>query len=143
MMGVSLLFLFLFFFFNDTATTEIYTLSLHDALPIYYNFMMKEANGWQTLWLVPHDVQGLVTLLGGREKFCAKLDEFFSTPYHPKGIARDVTGLIGQYCQGNQPDQQSAYFYDFGGQPWKTQELVRKILRRLYGSDPYGLAYPD
>ena len=117
-------------------------ISPFDPLEPYYNFMMKEANGWQTLWLVPHDVQGLISLLGGREKFCAKLDEFFSTPYHPKGIARDVTGLIGQYCQGNQPDQQSAYFYDFGGQPWKTQELVRKILRRLYGSDPYGLAYP-
>ncbi|HUE36774.1 MAG TPA: GH92 family glycosyl hydrolase, partial [Candidatus Acidoferrum sp.] len=70
----------------------------------YYNFMMKEPNGWQTLWLVPHDVQGLINLLGGREKFCGKLDEFFSTPYHPMGIARDVTGMLGQYCQGNQPD---------------------------------------
>ncbi len=38
----------------------------------YYNFMMKEATGWQTLWLVPHDVQGLINLLGGREKFCAR-----------------------------------------------------------------------
>jgi predicted alpha-1,2-mannosidase len=104
--------------------------------------MMKEANGWQTLWLVPHDEAGLVSLLGGREKFCAKLDEFFSTPYHPKGIARDVTGMIGQYCQGNQPDQQSAYFYDYGGQPWKTQALVREILRDMYGSDKDGLAYP-
>jgi len=108
----------------------------------YYNFMMKEANGWQTLWLVPHDVAGLIRLLGGREKFCAKLDEFFSTPYHPKGIARDVTGMLGQYCQGNQPDWQTPYFYDYAGQPWKTQAVVRKILRELYGSDPDGLAYP-
>ncbi|HEX3627196.1 MAG TPA: GH92 family glycosyl hydrolase [Verrucomicrobiae bacterium] len=108
----------------------------------YYNFMMKEANGWQTLWLVPHDVQGLINLLGGREKFCAKLDEFFSTPYHPKGIARDVTGLIGQYCQGNQPDRQTPYYYDYAGQPWKTQKLVREILTELYGSDKAGLAYP-
>jgi predicted alpha-1,2-mannosidase len=84
----------------------------------------------------------LVNLLGGREKFCAKLDEFFSTPYHPKGIARDVTGMLGQYCQGNQPDWQTPYYYDFAGQPWKTQDVVRKILRRLYGSDQYGLAYP-
>jgi predicted alpha-1,2-mannosidase len=117
-------------------------ISPFDPLEPYYNFMMKEASGWQTLWLVPHDVQGLINLLGGREKFCAKLDEFFSTPYHPKGIARDVTGLIGQYCQGNQPDQQTAYYYDWGGEPWKTQALVRQILRRLYGSDPAGLAYP-
>ncbi|HTI99164.1 MAG TPA: GH92 family glycosyl hydrolase [Dongiaceae bacterium] len=108
----------------------------------YYNFMMKEASGWQTLWLVPHDVQGLVNLLGGREQFCAKLDTFFTTPYHPQGIARDVTGMIGQYCQGNQPDQQAPYYYDWGGQPWKTQKLVRDILRLMYGSDASGYAFP-
>ncbi len=108
----------------------------------YYNFMMKEASGWSTLWLVPHDVAGLMALLGGREKFDAKLDEFFSTPYHPKGICRDCTGMIGQYVQGNQPDQQTAYYYDWAGQPWKTQELARRILREMYGSDRYGLAFP-
>lgn len=108
----------------------------------YYNFMMKEASGWQNLWLVPHDVPGLMQLLGGREDFCRKLDEFFTLPYHPKGIARDVTGMLGQYCQGNQPDWQTAYFYDYAGEPWRTQELVRQILTTLYGSDQYGLGYP-
>ncbi|HZY61969.1 MAG TPA: GH92 family glycosyl hydrolase [Edaphobacter sp.] len=108
----------------------------------YYNFMMKEASGWSTLWLVPHDVQGLENLLGGHEKFAAKLDEFFSTPYTAKGICRDCTGVIGQYVQGNQPDQQVAYYYDWAGQPWKTQALVREILSKLYGSDRYGLAFP-
>jgi predicted alpha-1,2-mannosidase len=108
----------------------------------YYNFMMKEASGWSTLWLVPHDVQGLINLLGGRDAFTAKLDEFFSTPYTAKGICRDCTGVIGQYVQGNQPDQQAAYFYDWAGQPWKTQELTRKILAEMYGSDRTGLAFP-
>jgi predicted alpha-1,2-mannosidase len=108
----------------------------------YYNFMMKEASGWSTLWLVPHDVQGLENLLGGREEFTAKLDEFFSTPYTAKGICRDCTGVIGQYVQGNQPDQQAAYYYDWAGEPWKTQELTRKILALMYGSDRYGLAFP-
>ncbi|SPF55867.1 Alpha-1,2-mannosidase [Candidatus Sulfopaludibacter sp. SbA4] len=108
----------------------------------YYNFMMKEASGWSTLWLVPHDVKGLMNLLGGREKFVAKLDEFFTTPYNPKGICRDCTGMIGQYVQGNQPDQQTAYYYDWAGQPWKTQELARRILNEMYGSDKYGLAFP-
>ncbi|NII11250.1 GH92 family glycosyl hydrolase [Oleiagrimonas sp. C23AA] len=108
----------------------------------YYNFMMKEASGWSTLWLEPHDVQGLINLLGGRQAFDAKLDQFFTTPYHPKGICRDCTGLIGQYVQGNQPDQQSAYYYDWGGQPWKTQMRVRQILREMYGSDASGYAYP-
>ncbi|AXC11942.1 Alpha-1,2-mannosidase [Acidisarcina polymorpha] len=108
----------------------------------YYNFMMKEASGWSTLWLVPHDGQGLIDLLGGREKFAAKLDEFFNTPYTAKGICRDCTGVIGQYVQGNQPDQQSAYYYDWAGQPWKTQKLTREILASMYGSDRYGLAFP-
>lgn len=108
----------------------------------YYNFMMKEASGWSTLWLVPYDVRGLTNLLGGREKFDAKLDAFFSTPYTAKGICRDCTGVIGQYVQGNQPDQQSAYYYDWGGQPWKTQKLVRQILEEMYGSDHTGYAFP-
>ena len=107
----------------------------------YYNFMMKEASGWSTLWLVPHDVQGLINLLGGRAAFVKKLDEFFNTPYNPTGICRDCTGMLGQYVQGNQPDQQAGYYYDWAGAPWKTQEVVRKILRLLYGSDKNGLGF--
>jgi putative alpha-1,2-mannosidase len=113
-----------------------------DPFEPYYNYMFKEATGWQTLWLVPHDVQGLINLLGGREKFAQRLDTFFTTPYQPKGVARDVTGMIGLYCQGNQPDQQAPYLYAYAGQPWKTQKLVRDILRLMYGSDKYGLAFP-
>jgi predicted alpha-1,2-mannosidase len=108
----------------------------------YYNFMMKEASGWGTLWLVPHDVQGLINLLGGRDQFNAKLDEFFNTPYAPTGICRDCTGMVGQYVQGNQPDQQVAYYYAWSGQPWKSQELARRILKQMYGSDKSGLAFP-
>ncbi|HEY4414182.1 MAG TPA: GH92 family glycosyl hydrolase [Verrucomicrobiae bacterium] len=117
-------------------------ISPYDPVEPYYNYMSKEASGWQNFWLVPHDVQGLINLVGGRKNFLKKLDTFFNTPYAPKGIARDVTGMIGMYCQGNQPDQQTAYYYDYAGQPWKTQELIRKILALMYGSDKYGLAYP-
>ncbi len=104
--------------------------------------MMKEASGWSTLWLAPEDIDGLIGLLGGRDKFNDKLDEFFNTPYRARGICRDCTGMIGQYVQGNQPDQQAAYYYDWGGQPWKTQQVVRRILAQLYGSDKYGLGFP-
>jgi predicted alpha-1,2-mannosidase len=108
----------------------------------YYNYMYKEANAWQTLWLVPQDVAGLIGLLGGRGAFCRKLDAFFATPYRAAGIERDDTGMIGQYCQGDQPDVQTAYYYDYAGQPWKTQAMVRRILRLMYGSGAAGLAYP-
>jgi predicted alpha-1,2-mannosidase len=107
----------------------------------YYNFMMKEASGWSTLWLVPHDVQGLIGLLGGRDAFNAKLDAFFATPYRPKGICRDCTGMIGQYVHGNQPDQHAPYLYAWSGQPWKTQALVRRVLDEMYGSDASGNGY--
>ncbi|HWI60159.1 MAG TPA: glycoside hydrolase family 92 protein, partial [Bacillota bacterium] len=117
-------------------------ISPFDPCEPYYNYMMKEATGWQNFWLVPHDVQGLIHLVGGRKAFQQKLDTFFNTPYRPQGIARDVTGVIGLYCQGNQPDQQAPYYYDYAGQPWKTQELTRKILRLMYGSDKSGLAFP-
>ncbi len=83
-----------------------------------------------------------MNLLGGRDAFNAKLDTFFSTPYQPKGICRDCTGVIGQYVQGNQPDQQAAYLYAWSGQPWKTQALTRRILADLYGSDATGYGYP-
>ncbi len=53
-----------------------------------------------------------------------------------------MTGMIGLYLPGNQPDQQAGYYYDYAGQPWKTQEVIRKILRLMYGSDAAGLAYP-
>lgn len=108
----------------------------------YYNFASKEASGWSNLWLVPHDVAGLRDLLGGRAAFAAKLDAFFTTPYAPKGICRDCTGVIGQYVQGNQPDQHAPYLYAWAGQPWKTQALVRRILADLYGSDAAGNGYP-
>jgi predicted alpha-1,2-mannosidase len=112
-------------------------ISPYDPFEPYYNYMSKEATGWQNFWLVPRDVKGLINLLGEWENFLKKLDTFFNTPYAPKGIARDVTGMIGLYCQGNEPDLQAAYYYDYAGQPWKTQELTRKILNLLYGSDKW------
>ncbi|WP_404337549.1 GH92 family glycosyl hydrolase [Sphingomonas sp. MMS12-HWE2-04] len=117
-------------------------MSPFDPAEPYYNFMMKEASGWSTLWLGAHDVHGLIDALGGRASFNAKLDQFFNTPYNPKGICRDCTGVIGQFVQGNQPDQHAPYLYAWSGQPWKTQALVRRVLGDLYGSDAAGYGYP-
>jgi predicted alpha-1,2-mannosidase len=105
----------------------------------YYNFMYKESTAGQTTWFVPHDVRGLIDLMGGREAFVARLDEFFSLPYRPRAIARDVTGMIGEYCHGNEPDHHTPYLYNWAGAPWKAQEKVRKILNAMYGSDAAGL----
>jgi predicted alpha-1,2-mannosidase len=110
-----------------------------DPMEPYYNFMYKESNSWQTTWFVPHDVRGLVSLMGGPVAFLDRLDQFFSLQYRPTGIARDVTGLIGQYCHGNEPDHHVPYLYNWVGAPWKCQHLVRKIMKLMYGSDKDGL----
>lgn len=100
-----------------------------------------EGNAWQYLWLVPHDVKGLTELLGGREKFLAKLDQLFALPSEPEGQPKllDVTGLIGQYAHGNEPSQHIAYLYALSGRPARTQELVRTICDTFYSTAPDGI----
>lgn len=103
----------------------------------------REGTAWHYLWLVPHDIEGLIRLLGGREAFIAKLDECFSTPYRPEKPMRDVTGMIGQYTHGNEHDRYVPYLYNYAGAPWKSQELVRRIMRVLHRPTPGGLCGMD
>ncbi|MCR6722597.1 MAG: GH92 family glycosyl hydrolase [Chitinophagaceae bacterium] len=99
-----------------------------------------EGNAWQYTWLVPHHVEGIITLLGSEERFIQKLDSLFSTEGH-LGIeaSADITGLIGQYAHGNEPSHHIAYLYTYAGQPWKTAEKVRYIVDSLYGDGIDGL----
>ncbi len=103
----------------------------------------REGTAWHYLWLVPHDLQGLIDLLGGRDVFVRKLDEFFTTPYNPQEPMRDVTGVIGQYVHGNETDRQAPYYYNYAGAPWKSQEIVRRIMRVLHRPEPGGLCGMD
>ncbi|PTN03801.1 GH92 family glycosyl hydrolase [Mangrovibacterium marinum] len=99
-----------------------------------------EGNSWQYTWLAPQDVQGLVELMGGREKFLAKLDEFFVAEGDMgEHASNDITGLIGQYAHGNEPSHHISYLYALEGQPWKTAQLVRKIMSEFYTTKPDGL----
>ncbi|VGO13963.1 hypothetical protein PDESU_02520 [Pontiella desulfatans] len=101
-----------------------------------------EGNAWQWTWFVPHDVNGLVELMGGTDAFTAKLDELFSTDSRLTGdhVSSDISGLIGQYAHGNEPSHHIAHLYNFVGQSWKTQELVDQVLSTLYFNDPNGVA---
>jgi len=101
-----------------------------------------EGNAFQWSWFVPHDVEGLADLVGGKEKFIEKLDTLFSTSSDLTGedISSDITGLIGQYAHGNEPSHHIAHMYNFVGQSWKTQELTDKIMSELYFNNPNGLA---
>lgn len=98
-----------------------------------------EGNAWQYLFFVPHDVYGLIDLMGGKKKFAARLDTLFSLPPSNDGThVGDVSGLIGDYAQGNEPCHHVAYLYDYVGQPWKTQEKIRQIANEFYPAAPAG-----
>ncbi len=108
--------------------------------PTEVDFNYTEANAWQYTFFVPQDVSGLMKLMGGKEKFAEKLDRLFTTSSKLTGHKQpDITGLIGQYAQGNEPSQQIAYLYDYAGKPWETQAIVHKILYEMYTDKPNGL----
>lgn len=108
-----------------------------------------EGNAWHYNWSVFHDVQGVIDLTGGDERFVAKIDSVFALP----GIVKYGTygtkihemlemelAKMGQYAQGNQPIQHMIYLYSYAGQPWKTQYWIRQVMDRLYNSSENG--YP-
>ena len=103
-----------------------------------------ECNSWVYTWHVQHDPAGLMALMGGREKFAAKLDQLFveqpgTSKFAFLGQFPDMTGLIGMYPQGNEPAFHIPYLFDYCGQPWKTQQRVRQIMDVWYGDGPLGI----
>jgi len=99
-----------------------------------------EGNSWQYTWFVPQNIQFLVNGMGGKVGFVKKLDSLFSVNSKlDKNTPMDVSGLIGQYAQGNEPSHHVAYLYNYGGAPWKTQEKVHQIMTMFYSNKPDGL----
>lgn len=98
-----------------------------------------EGNAWQYLWLAPHDIPGLMELLGGKDNFTMRLDSFFTIENYEDEIDNNLTGLIGQYAHGNEPGHHIAYLYAKAGQQWKTAEKVRYIMKEFYKDDPDGV----
>ncbi|MDG5798893.1 GH92 family glycosyl hydrolase [Marinilabiliaceae bacterium ANBcel2] len=99
-----------------------------------------EGTGWQYAWLVPHDVNGLIDLHGGGDKFVNKLDSLFIVEGDLGDEASpDITGLIGQYAHGNEPSHHVAYIYQYAGYQWKSAERVHEILTTMYDTTPSGL----
>ncbi len=117
----------------------------HEPFDPFYSLHMRsdytEGNAWQYTWLVPHDVEGLVEQFGDREAFHAKLDSLFvAEGFMGEGASPDISGLIGQYAHGNEPSHHIIYMYTMTGQPWKTADLVRRVLREMYSDRPDGLS---
>ena len=113
--------------------------------PAYSDHMNSpycEGNAWQWSWFAPHDVEGLISLMGGKQMFVNKLDSLFTVDSTIEGenASIDITGLIGQYAHGNEPSHHIIYLYNYVGQAWKTQELADKIMNQLYDATPDGLS---
>jgi predicted alpha-1,2-mannosidase len=107
--------------------------------PAEVNTHYTEANAWQYSFFVPQDLDGLISAHGGADAFAKKLDGLFSADSKTTGRDQaDITGLIGQYAHGNEPSHHIAYLYDFAGQPWKTQAMIRRIVDTMYPHDPDG-----
>ncbi len=87
-----------------------------------------EGDAWVYTWSPLHDQSGLIQLMGGAENYDNKLDQHFRGDHN---------------VHSNEPSHHYGYLYDFGGQPWKTQAMVRKIAAREYDASPGGLDGDD
>lgn len=106
----------------------------------YFAYMYREANAWQSLFFAPHDPQGMVALYSSPQAVEDKLDSLFSEPW--RGYeAHNMTGFIGNYCHGNQPDHSIPYTYYFTGKQEKAQAVLDSIMNRFYGMGDEKLAY--
>ena len=102
-----------------------------------------EGNAWQYFWYVPHDVEGLIELTGGKKAFEKKLDTFFTLTETSGAKNDNISGLIGQYAHGNEPSHHVAYLYNYAGRPDKTARLVNYIMNSLYNNNFNGYAGND
>ena len=111
-----------------------------------------EGNAWHWQWSVFHDIEGLMKLMGGEEKFGQKLDAVWTEPntvnvgYYGSMIheMKEMQLInMGQYAHGNQPIQHMIYLYDYCRQPWKTQQHIRDVMDKIYNATESGLPGDD
>ena len=115
--------------------------------PFKWGDAFTEGNAWHYTWSVFHDPQGLINLMGGKERFNEMLDSVFLLPpvfdnsYYGFTIheIREMQVMnMGNYAHGNQPIQHAIYLYGYSGQPWKSQYWIRQVMDRLYTPTPDG-----
>ncbi len=106
-----------------------------------------EGNAWNYSLYVPHQPDAMIELMGGRKRFASHLDSLFTMHLPDKYFenTEDITrdGIIGNYVHGNEPSHHVPYLFNHCGRPWKTQEIVRMVLKSMYGAAPDGLGGND
>lgn len=108
--------------------------------PNEINNFYTEGNAWQYTLAAPHDVVGMKKLMGGETAFANHLQKLFTTNSKTTGREQaDVTGLIGQYAQGNEPSHHMSYLFNYTNKPELTAYYVNKICHEFYTNAPDGL----
>jgi len=106
-----------------------------------------EGNAWNYGLYVPQNIENMIELMGGKERFSQHLDSLFTMDIDEKYIAKheDITrdGIIGNYVHGNEPGHHIPYLYNWTDKPEKTQERVRMIMNTMYGPNVDGLCGND
>jgi predicted alpha-1,2-mannosidase len=103
-----------------------------------------ENNGYTYTWDVAHDFDGLIEMMGGREKATANLDQLFREPlgrskYEFQAKFPDSTSMAGQFSMGNEPSLAIPYVYNRLGAPWKAQKRVRMLLESFFTDTLQGM----
>ncbi|MCY1719248.1 GH92 family glycosyl hydrolase [Prolixibacteraceae bacterium Z1-6] len=103
-----------------------------------------ENNGWVYRWDVQHNIPDLIDLMGGNENFIKNIDGMFTeslgrSKYAFYAQLPDHTGNVGQFSMANEPSLHVPYLYNYGGQPWKTQKRLRKLLKEWFRNDLMGV----
>jgi len=96
------------------------------------NYGSRESNPYQQGWFVPHDMDGLAELLGGREAALADLENFFEQ------VPEDMM-WNDYYNHANEPVHNVPFLFNRLGAPWQTQYWTRQICRRAYRNTVNGL----
>jgi len=106
-----------------------------------------EGNSWNYSLYVPQDPADMIKLMGGNEKFKVRLDSLFNMHLPDKYFenTEDITrdGIIGNYVHGNEPSHHVVYLYNWTDSPWKSQDKIRMILKKMYRNGADGLGGND
>ncbi|MFZ6663743.1 GH92 family glycosyl hydrolase [Peijinzhouia sedimentorum] len=106
-----------------------------------------EGNAWNYGLYVPQNIDNMISLMGGKDRFSIHLDSIFTTEIEERYIEKneDITrdGIIGNYVHGNEPGHHIPYLYNWTNEPWKTQARVRNIMNTMYSNGPDGLCGND
>ncbi|MFZ4456305.1 MAG: GH92 family glycosyl hydrolase [Bacteroidales bacterium] len=103
-----------------------------------------EANAWQYFWTpTQHDLNGVMRLLGGKDRFTQKLNAFFTTESENPNKFLGQEAMIGQYAHGNEPSHHILYLYAYSNEPQTGQKYIHQVIHDFHNNTPDGMIGND